>query len=46
MMHIKYCKKCEQAFDIATNFKLCPKCRKEEEQNEWEKDNRRRTRKT
>lgn len=27
MIHIKYCKKCKSAFDIATNFEECPECR-------------------
>jgi len=27
MIHIKYCKKCKQLFDIATNFDICPECR-------------------
>jgi len=25
--HIKYCKKCLHAYDISTNFDVCPKCR-------------------
>ena len=29
MINIKYCKKCKKAFDIGTNYDLCPKCRKE-----------------
>jgi len=33
MIHIKYCKKCKQAFDIATNYDLCPNCRNKKE--EW-----------
>lgn len=24
---IKYCKKCNKAFDIGTNYDLCPECR-------------------
>ena len=33
--NIKYCKKCREAFGIATNFDICPKCRKikREEEN-------------
>jgi len=27
MIDIKYCKKCGEAFDIATNFDWCPFCR-------------------
>jgi len=27
MINIKFCKKCKEAFDIATNFNLCLKCR-------------------
>ena len=30
MIHTKYCKKCKTAFDIGTNYDLCPKCRKKE----------------
>ena len=30
MINIKYCKKCKEAFDAATNFDTCPKCRNEE----------------
>ena len=29
MIHIKYCRKCKQPFDIQTNFDVCPKCREE-----------------
>lgn len=29
MIYIKYCKKCRQAFDIAINFDVCPRCRME-----------------
>ena len=25
--YIKYCSKCKLAFDIATNFEICPTCR-------------------
>jgi RNA polymerase subunit RPABC4/transcription elongation factor Spt4 len=31
MIKIKYCKKCKKAYNIATNYELCPKCRKEVE---------------
>jgi len=24
---IKYCKKCKKAFDIGTNYDICPECR-------------------
>jgi hypothetical protein len=27
MIHIKYCKKCGEPFDIGTNYDLCPRCR-------------------
>jgi len=27
IQNIKFCKKCKKAFDIGTNFNLCPKCR-------------------
>ncbi len=27
MIDIKYCKKCEEAFDIDTEKELCPTCR-------------------
>jgi len=27
MIHIKYCERCHEAFDIATNFAWCPRCR-------------------
>lgn len=27
MINIRYCEKCKQAFDIATNFAWCPFCR-------------------
>jgi len=29
MIHIKYCRRCKKAFDIATNYDLCPECREE-----------------
>jgi Zn finger protein HypA/HybF involved in hydrogenase expression len=29
MIHIKYCRRCKQAFDIETNLDICPKCREE-----------------
>lgn len=25
--NIKYCKKCKRAFDVETNYDICPKCR-------------------
>ena len=28
MIHIKYCKKCQNAYDIGTNKDICPECRK------------------
>ena len=28
MINIKYCKRCKNPFDIATNYDLCPNCRK------------------
>jgi len=34
MITIKYCEKCKQAFDIATNFSWCPDCRILNEVNE------------
>ena len=27
MMNIKYCKRCKRAFDIDTNYEICPECR-------------------
>ena len=27
MINLKYCKKCKEAFDLGTNFDICPKCR-------------------
>jgi len=27
MINIKYCKRCKEAFDIGTNYNLCPRCR-------------------
>ena len=27
MIHIKYCRKCKEAFDIATNYDYCHECR-------------------
>ncbi len=27
MIDIKYCKKCEKAFDVETDYDLCPECR-------------------
>ena len=30
MINIKFCKKCKRAFDIGTEFDLCPFCRHEE----------------
>ena len=40
MINIKYCKKCKKAFDIATNYDLCPECRgfKLEEEGDEETD--------
>ena len=26
-LNIKYCKKCGRAYDIGTNFELCPDCK-------------------
>lgn len=26
-LNVRYCKKCKGAYDIATNFDECPKCR-------------------
>ena len=34
MIHIKYCKKCGEAFDIDTSKDLCPKCRRDINRNE------------
>lgn len=34
MINTKYCKKCKEAFDIATNFDICPKCRNKKEE-QW-----------
>jgi len=39
--YIKYCKKCKEAFDIATNFDNCPICRLKEAEGweeEWKKE--------
>lgn len=33
MENIKYCRRCKTAFDIATNFDFCYKCRKELQKN-------------
>ena len=38
IQNIKYCKKCKQAFDIATNYDLCPKCRKEEKNGQVKRE--------
>ena len=27
LFEIKYCKKCEEAFDIGINYDICPSCR-------------------
>lgn len=27
-IHLRYCKKCREAFDIATNYEICLNCRK------------------
>lgn len=32
MINIKYCKKCKRAFDIGTNYTICPKCRRKNEE--------------
>ena len=29
-IHLKRCKKCDELFDIGTNFDICPECRMEE----------------
>lgn len=34
MIHIKYCKRCNKAFDIGTNYSICPECRKKLKQKE------------
>jgi len=26
-IHLKRCKKCDELFDIGTNFDICPECR-------------------
>ena len=31
MINIKYCKKCQGAFDIYTEKDLCPECREKKE---------------
>lgn len=33
MIHIKYCKRCKRAFDIGTNYEICPICRFKEREN-------------
>ncbi len=30
MIYIKYCLKCNRAFDMETNYNICPECRKKE----------------
>ena len=32
--NVRYCKKCKKAYDIGTNFIICPDCRVEEELKE------------
>ena len=27
LIDLRYCKKCEEAYDIETNYDLCPRCR-------------------
>jgi hypothetical protein len=36
MINIRYCEKCKQAFDIATNFSWCPYCRIYGDDDEYE----------
>ena len=38
MIDIKFCKKCCAAFDIGTNFELCPDCRNELNEVKKEED--------
>ena len=33
MINIRYCKKCNQAYDIGINFDTCAKCRLEKRGN-------------
>ena len=40
MIDIKYCKKCKRAFDIATNFDICPECRNKNEVKENDMGNK------
>jgi len=28
MINLKYCKICRKAFDIGTNYEICPECRR------------------
>ena len=28
MIHIKYCIKCKRAFDIGTDYDICPECKR------------------
>jgi len=40
MINWKFCKKCRQAFDVGTNFDICPLCRRKEakekeRESEW-----------
>ena len=30
-IHLKYCRECYEAFDIATNYNVCPECRNKKE---------------
>ena len=39
MMNIRYCLRCENAFDIGTEYEICPECRGKaviEEKKRWE----------
>lgn len=29
-IHIRYCKICHKAYDIGTNYDICPDCRRKE----------------
>jgi len=42
MIHIKYCKKCNGAYDIETNYDICPACRFKEKIKEGENANKKR----
>lgn len=38
--NIRYCKKCGQAYDIGTNFDICPNCRIKQKEREGDEKGR------